>query len=610
MSEQTKNNFSANKNMNVMNNGPGKRMDFSGKKPKNTKGTLLRILKYIEKDMSLLIISIICVFLSTTFNLLAAYMLRPIVNGLVDGSGFDSLLKNLILMGIIYTVSVIANFMQIRFMLKIAQNSLQRMRNDLFSKMQAMPLAYFDTNNNGDIMSRFTNDIDSVGEMLSNTGISMLSAIITITGTFIIMICTNIPLTIVTILMIPVFFFSGKFVTSRSRKYFRGRQETLGNLNGYIEEIISGQKVVQIFNHEATSLAEFDEFNTAYRKKAVNAQFLGALMGPLMNVLGHLNYVLTALVGGLLCLSGKLDIGGLNIFLIYSKNFSRPINEISMQMNIIYAALAGAERVFDMMDVEAEPVDSLDAVAPTSLSGFVRVNDVNFGYTKDKLILKNISLYAKPGQKVAFVGSTGAGKTTITNLFNRFYDIDGGNITIDDIDIKDFKKSYLRQNIAMVLQDTHLFDASVMENIRYGRLDATDEEVIEAAKAANAHSFISRLEHGYNTKLESDGGNLSQGQRQLLNIARAAISKAPILVLDEATSSIDTRTEKHIEVALDRLMANRTTFVIAHRLSTVRNANVIIVLENGEIIERGDHDELLTQKGRYYELYEGITKLA
>ncbi len=609
MSQSTQKDISTNKNVNAMPNGP-RRVNFANKKPKDTKGTLLRILKYIEDDKTPLIISLICVLINTSFNLFAAYMLRPIVNGLIDGSGFSSLVKNLVLMTIIYIISIIANFIQIRIMLRIAQNSLQRMRNDLFTKMQSMPLSYFDTNSNGDIMSRFTNDIDSVGEMLSNTAISLLSAILTIIGTFIIMVFTNIPLTIVTIVMLPVFYLAGKFISSVSKKCFKARQQTLGNLTGYIEETMSGQKVVKVFNHEEIAIKEFNTYNNAHRKRAANAQFFSGIMGPLMGGLGHLNYALTGFAGGFLCLLGKLDVGGLTVFLTYSKNFSRPINEISMQMNIIYSALAGAERVFTMMDEDHEPIDKDDALSPDSLSGFVKVNDVSFGYNADRLILKNISLYAKPGQKVAFVGSTGAGKTTITNLFNRFYNLDSGNITIDDIDINDFKKSYLRQNIAMVLQDTHLFDGSVMENIRYGRLDATDEEVIEAAKAANAHSFISRLEHGYNTRLESDGGNLSQGQRQLLNIARAAISKAPILVLDEATSSIDTRTEKHIEVALDRLMATRTTFVIAHRLSTVRNANVIIVLENGQIIERGDHDELLTQKGRYYELYEGITKLA
>ncbi len=412
------------------------------------------------------------------------------------------------------------------------------------------------------------------------------------------------------LLLIPIFFFTGKYITSKSRKYFKGRQETLGELNGFIEETITGQKVVKVFNHEDEAFEDFKLHNKAYKEKVVKAQFLGGAMGPVMGGMGHLSYVITAFIGGFLCLSSYVDVGAYAVFLNYSRNFTRPINEISMQMNVIYSALAGAERVFAMMDEETESDDIQNTATAEKMNGYVKLNDVSFGYRNDKLVLKNISLYAKPGQKIAFVGSTGAGKTTITNLLNRFYDIQSGSITIDDIEIKAYKKDFLRQNIAMVLQDTHLFEGTVMENIRYGRLDATDDEVKIAAKAANAHSFITRLERGYDTVLEGDGANLSQGQRQLLNIARAAISRAPILVLDEATSSVDTRTEKHIEQALDRLMETRTTFVIAHRLSTVRNSNAIMVLENGEIIERGSHEELLNCKGRYFELYEGIAKLA
>ncbi len=402
----------------------------------------------------------------------------------------------------------------------------------------------------------------------------------------------------------------GRFITTKSRRFFRERQETLGGLNGFIEETITGQKVVKVFNHEEEAFQDFKDHNKAYKDKVVKAQFLGGSMGPIMGGMGHLSYAITAFIGGFLCLSSLVDVGAYAVFLNYSRNFTRPISEISMQMNTIYSALAGAERVFSMMDERPEMEDEEGAIAPKELKGFVKLDQVSFGYRKDKQVLNQVSFYAKPGQKIALVGSTGAGKTTITNLLNRFYDIEEGSITIDDVDIKQYQKSYVREHIAMVLQDTHLFEGSIRENIRYGRLDASDEDVEIAAKAANAHGFILRLEHGYDTLLEGDGANLSQGQRQLLNIARAAISKAPILVLDEATSSVDTRTEKHIEEALDRLMETRTTFVIAHRLSTVRNSNAIMVLEHGEIIERGDHDELLEKKGRYYELYEGIAKLA
>lgn len=398
-------------------------------------------------------------------------------------------------------------------------------------------------------------------------------------------------------------------MASRSQKYFNAQQSALGALNGYIEETISGQKAVKVFCHEDVAEEEFEILNSDLKDKQIRAQFLGGMMGPVMNNLSQINYVLTACVGGLLCVIKNFDVGGLTVFLNFSRQFSRPVNEISMQVSNVFSALAGAERVFAVMDEEPEPEDDPDAVSMEGMKGHVSLEHVYFGYDPGKLILKDISLYARPGQKIAFVGSTGAGKTTITNLLNRFYDIQSGSITIDGVDVRHIKREELRRNIAVVLQDTHLFTGTVMENIRYGRLDASDEEVIQAAKTASAHSFIMRLPKGYDTVLESDGANLSQGQRQLLNIARAAVSRAPILILDEATSSVDTRTEKHIERGMDRLMADRTTFVIAHRLSTVRNANAIMVLENGEIIERGDHDDLLAQKGRYYSLYTGRAEL-
>ena len=445
--------------------------------------------------------------------------------------------------------------------------------------------------------------------MLGNTIGSLVSGVVTLLGTLALMLYTNWILTLVTLVMAPIMIISAGAVAKKSRKYYKKQQAALGALNGYIEETISGQKVVKVFNHEKAALDEFEYLNTDLRNKQLFAQFFGGVMGPVMNSLSQSAYSLTAMVGGILCVLRGFDIGGLTIFVNYSRHFARPINEISMQVTEIFSALAGAERVFEVMDTEPEKEDVKNAISDVSIEGHVILDDVTFSYVKGQEILKHVSFYAKPGQKIALVGSTGAGKTTVTNLLTRFYDIDSGKITIDGVDIKDYKRDFLRKNIAMVLQDTHLFEGTVRENIRYGRLDATDEEVIEAAKLASAHSFIMRLENGYDTVLEGDGANLSQGQRQLLNIARAAISKAPILILDEATSSVDTRTERHIEHGMDRLMKERTTIVIAHRLSTVRNANAIIVLEHGEIIERGDHEDLLNQKGRYYELYTGKKEL-
>ena len=408
---------------------------------------------------------------------------------------------------------------------------------------------------------------------------------------------------------VPLIAFGGGFIGKKSGKYHAAQQAALGAVNGYIEETVTGSKVIKVFNHEEVCVEEFEALNNDMRNKQFKAQFYGGVMGPVMHNISNLSFAITAGVGGLLCLVAGFDVGGLTVFCNYSRQFSFPINNISMQMSTIFSALAGAERVFSVMDEDPETLDRPDAIRVGGIKGEVIFDDVSFGYLPGQTILKHVSLYAHAGQKIAFVGSTGAGKTTVTNLLNRFYDIEEGSITIDGVDIRAYKRDELRENIAMVLQDTHLFSGTIMENIRYGRPDATDEEVIEAAKTASAHSFILRLEHGYQTKLEGDGSNLSQGQRQLLNIARAAISKAPILVLDEATSSVDTRTERHIEHGMDRLMKNRTTFVIAHRLSTVRNANAIMVLEQGEIIERGNHDQLLALGGRYYELYTGKKEL-
>ena len=594
--------------------GPGRMAARGGGKPKNSKETVKRLLSYLEKDKMWMGAAFLCVIVSTLTNLAGSYMLRPIINTYIvplDGSRGDSagLFRALIVMAGIYLLSVAANYTQSRIMLTIAQNALQRIREELFAKMQKLPLRFYDTNNNGDLMSRFTNDVDTIGNMLSSTLVQLLSGALSIIGTLVLMIYTNIYLTVITVVMIPLMMKAGGFVAGRSQKYFSAQQSALGALNGYIEETIQGQKVVKVFCHEEVAEEEFGYLNGDLRDKQIKAQFFGGIMGPVMGNLSQVNYALTACIGGLLCVFRNFDVGGLTVFLNFSRQFSRPINEISMQISNVFSALAGAERVFAVMDTEPEPADDTEAVSVEPVSGEVVLDHVTFGYDADKVILNDISLYAKPGQKIAFVGSTGAGKTTITNLINRFYDIQSGTITVDGTDVRHIRRNELRRNIAMVLQDTHLFTGTVMENIRYGRLDAADEEVIQAAKTASAHSFIMRLPKGYDTMLEGDGANLSQGQRQLLNIARAAVSKAPILILDEATSSVDTRTEKHIEHGMDRLMKDRTTLVIAHRLSTVRNADAIMVLEHGRIIERGDHEELIRQKGRYYNLYTGLSEL-
>lgn len=617
-----------------------------GGKPKNVRKTIGRLFSYISQDKWKLMIVAFCVIGGTIANLAGSYMLRPIINGLTSKQGSTAfLLKGILAMLGVYLVGILAQYLQQRIMITISQGAVCKLRNDLFGKLQQLPVKYYDTHNNGDMMSRFTNDVDAVGEMLNNTVVQLISGTINIVGTFALMLYTNVWLTLITIVMIPVMLRAVQFVGKKSRRYYSAQQAAIGTLNGYIEETVTGQKVVKVFNHEEDSREEFEYLNTDLKGKLIKAQFFGGIMGPIMNGLSQVSYSLTACVGGILCVLRGFDVGGFTVFVNYSRQFSRPINEVAMQVNTIFSALAGAERVFAVMEEAPEAPDGEQAIRIEEMQdknyylipkenayaksegfmadvvkqdgdyfykevkGAVALKDVTFGYTPEKTILKKVSLYAKPGQKIAFVGSTGAGKTTITNLINRFYDIDEGMITIDDIPAMELSRDSLRKNIAMVLQDTHLFTGTVRENIRYGRLDATDEEVEQAARTASAHSFIMRLEHGYDTMLEGDGANLSQGQRQLINIARAAISKAPILILDEATSSVDTRTEKHIERGMDRLMATRTTLVIAHRLSTVRNANAIMVLENGEIIERGDHDDLLAQKGRYYELYTGLSEL-
>ena len=608
--------------------------------------TIKRLLSYVGKFKLRLALVFLCMLLTTVSSLCAGYLIAPIINRITrvvnpeavldpsplelaadkvieafaDTPFISSLMVNtaaevtvyvfaaLLVLGAVYLISSFGSYLQSRLMLTVSQNSIQVIREDLFKALQKLPVRYFDGHPTGEIMSRFTNDVDNIDVMLNNSLTSIVSGVISLLGTFIFMLTTNVWLTMITVLFLPLLMFAAGTIAKNSSKYYGAQQAALGAVNGYIEETISGQKVIKVFNHEDECVEEMNTLNEDLRDKQQKAQFWGGVTGPVMHNISLISYAVTLGVGGILVVVSGFTPGALTVFANYSKQFSMPISQLSQQVSALFAALAGAERVFGVMDEAPEAPDAPDATEDTII-GHVVMENVTFGYTPEKTVLKNISLYARPGQKIAFVGSTGAGKTTITNLLNRFYDIEEGTITIDGKPLKSYKRDFLRKNIAMVLQDTHLFTGTVRENIRYGRLDATDDEVIAAAKTASAHSFIMRLEHGYDTVLEGDGENLSQGQRQLLNIARAALSKAPILVLDEATSSVDTRTERHIEHGMDRLMKDRTTFVIAHRLSTVRNSNAIMVLEKGEIIERGDHDDLLNLKGRYYELYTGLKEL-
>lgn len=600
------------KQMTVGRGGPGRNMGVSGK-PKDLKKSVKRLFGYLSHERHLIYIALTAAIIHTVTTLLASYRLRSVINAIVEenvgeAQRIQNLIYGIMIMAALYAISVITQFAQSRIMLQVSQRSLKRMRSELFSKLQSLPIRYFDRRPTGDIMSRFTNDTDTVGEMLNTTLIQIISGAITIVGTVFLMLYTNFILGAITIVMAPVLTYVSKQIIKRGRSAYREQQKNIGTLNGFSQETISGQKIVKVFNHEEVSKEEFEYLNDKLCASQIKAQFRSGIMGPVTHQMCNAIYAITAGVGGILIANGMLDIGGLTVSLNYTRHFNRPINEISMQMNTVFAALAGAERVFEVLDMEPE-TDGEDCIDIGNIEGNIELKNVFFGYKPERIILKDISLTAKKGQKIAFVGSTGAGKTTVTNLLSRFYDIKSGSITVDGIPIEKIKRSDLRRNIAMVLQDTHLFTGTVRENIRYGRLEATDEEVEEAARVASAHSFIVKLEKGYDTMLENDGANLSQGQRQLLNIARAAVSKAPILILDEATSSVDTRTERHIEEGMDALMENRTTFVIAHRLSTVRKSDAIMVIEHGSIIERGTHEELLASGGRYSDLYNEIIEL-
>lgn len=623
------------------------------KRAKTPVKTLKRLLKYAFSNNKLATAFVfVFVLFASVANVTAASRISYIVTELIDnGVNADMwgiVYPNIIAMGCIYLVGAISSFSYNLIMMYIAQRTLKKMRDEMFAKMQRLPLKYFDTHTHGDLMSLYTNDVDTMRQLLTQTIPQIISSALTITAVFGFMLVYSATLLLVVLIMLAAVIVATKIVGGKSAKYYLTHQKALGNLNGYVEEMTEGQKVIKVFCHEAKAREQFKKVNDELNEAGKIANKYAFILGPINNNLGYLQYVLVALVG-VLMMAFAGEIGFLSIqcsiieggnanrvavvagmlvsFLMYSRQFNMPVMQVSQQFNAIVMALAGAERIFEMVDTEPEdeggdvtleyengkwawkkPLANGEFEFIPS-KGDIRFNDVVFGYTDEKVILKNISLYAKPGQKIAFVGSTGAGKTTITNLINRFYDIQSGTITYDGLDVRSIKKDDLRKSLGVVLQDTHLFTGTVMENIRYGRLNASDEDCIKAAKLANAHFFISHLPDGYNTMLKSDGANLSQGQRQLLAIARAMVSECPVLILDEATSSIDTRTEKLIEQGMDKLMEGRTVFVIAHRLSTVRNSHAIMVLEHGEIIERGSHEQLIAQRGKYYQLYTGAFEL-
>ena len=621
-----------------MGKGPGgKKMPSGGPKPKNMKKTLGTLLRYLGKYKVFLAIVLVLVVFNSFAMVAGSYFLKPLVNNYILPGDFAGLAKMLMVLGSIFLAGALSAYGYARIMVHVSQNTIRDIRRDLFNKMQDLPIKYFDRNTHGDLMSLYTNDIDNIGEALNNSVANIMSSGLSFIGMIVMMVVLSPVLSLITVSFLALMIFIIKNIGSKSKYYFGMQQKNMGKLNGYIEEMIEGQKVIKVFCHEDKAIEDFKKHNEDLRKASTGAQTFAGYMMPMLGNMSHMNYAVTCCIGGLLTIAGRFDLGSLVSFLQYTKQVSNPIAQVSQQVNMILAALAGAERIFTALDEEVE-VDNgqvtlarVEIVADNTLkettkntghwawklqdgslkllTGDVRFKDVIFGYNEEKIVLKDINLFAKPGQKIAFVGSTGAGKTTITNLINRFYEINSGKITYDGIDIKDIKKEDLRKSLGVILQDTHLFTGTIADNIRYGNLDATDEEVIAAAKLANAHSFIKHLPHGYDTVLTGDGEGLSQGQRQLLNIARAAVANPPVLIMDEATSSIDTRTEKLIAEGMDKLMEGRTVFVIAHRLSTIKNSQAIMVLEQGQIIERGNHDELLEVGGRYYQLYTGKAQL-
>jgi len=584
---------------------PGRRNRVSIEKPKNSKQVILRLWSYLKRQKWFLLVILFLMLVNTGSTMAGAYLLRPIINQYIIPHNIQGLVKMIFLLAGIYITGSTAAIWQNRLMIMVAQKTVNIIRAELFSKLQSLPVKFFDSQSHGEIMSRFTNDVDTISDSLNTSVLQLFVSAVTVTGIFILMVYISPLLTVVTLSVVLLMFWVARKIIKKSKLFFTNQQNAIGTVNGYVEEMITGQKVVTVFCYKEHAEKDFENINYDLRDKASKAQLYSGVMMPVMQNLNTINFALTATAGGLLAIYRGLDLGGLAAFLQYTRQFGRPVNEISNQYNSLQEALAGAERIFQIMDEIPETADADDAVPLMQVKGDVQFKDVMFGYDPDKVILNNISFDVKAGQKIALVGSTGAGKTTIINLLSRFYDIQSGQITIDGTEIKKIRRSSLRRSLAMVLQDTHLFTATVMENIRYGRLEGSDEEVIAASILAGAHSFIQRLPKAYQTVIENDGGNLSQGQRQLLNIARATIARPSILIMDEATSSIDTRTEQIIQRGMDQLMLGRTSFVIAHRLSTVHNADEIMVLENGEIIERGNHAYLLKLKGRYFDLYNG-----
>ena len=614
--------------------GPG---SHGFQRPKDIKGTFRKLMGYVGRYKGSLVLVAVCLVVSSGASVATSYMLKPLLNSYIIPGDFPGLFKMLLLMGGLFALSSLCSYAYARIMVHVAQHTVAALRQDLFDRLQELPVSYYDRHQSGDLMSRFTNDIDTISEMLNSSFASIISNVLTFVGTVAMMIVLNPWLTLITFLFLGLMAVVVKTIGGRSRTNFQRQQAALGAMNGYIEEMIEGQKVIKVFNHEDEAITRFTGLNGSYRDAATAAQAYAGMMMPAMGNLSKINYAVTCCVGGLLAIGGVFDVGSLGAYLLYVKQVSQPVGQISQQINTLLAAAAGAERIFAVMEEQPEADDGKtvivrvekngDTLTETAertghwawkktdgtlveLRGDVRFDHVTFSYDGEKTVLSDVSLFAKPGQKIAFVGSTGAGKTTITNLINRFYDVQQGTITYDGIDVKDIAKDSLRRSLGIVLQDTHLFTGTVADNIRYGKLDATDEEVRAAAKLANADAFIRHLPQGYDTVITGDGGSLSQGERQLLAIARAAVSDPPVLILDEATSSIDTRTETLIERGMDSLMEGRTVFVIAHRLSTVRNSQAILVLEQGRIIERGDHAGLLAQHGKYYQLYTGQAELS